>query len=303
MAFLSLQTLSKAYGALVVTDGLSLDVEEGEILGVLGPNGAGKTTLIEALLGLRPARIEGAEILGVPASCFLHSTSERKRLGVQLQGVEYADSSHVKEILALHNALYGRQDKAVAQALDMDALRKLPYKALSRGQKQRLDLFMALAHRPQIAVLDEPFTGLDRAYIERVAHLLRDDLADLSIILICHSIEELDSASDVLWLRAGGIAYNGNKEMLKNSLVGQFHAYLHLEDAQQALLIRKRLEQDNATLRLLSPSTHEISVYGGKQLAQTVQSLVSKVALRHFECGPTDYRDMLHLCAKGDPDV
>ena len=280
-----------------------LHFQHGRHTAIIGPNGAGKTTLIEALLGFRTARMEGAEILGVPAARFLQSTSLRKRLGVQLQRVEYEDSSNVREILDLHRALYGKQDQAVAQALDIEALRKLPYKALSRGQKQRLDLFVALAHRPQLAVLDEPFTGLDRSYIERVARLLRQDLTDLTIILICHSIEELDSASDVVWVRNGGIAYRGAKELLKNQLVGEVHAYLHLEDTQQASLIRSRLEQDSATLRLLSPSVNEISVYGGKQLDQGVRSLLGEVALRHFEFGPTDYRDMLHLCAKGEHDV
>jgi len=280
-----------------------LHFHHGRHTAIIGPNGAGKTTLIEALLGFRAAKLEGAEILGVAAARFLQSTSLRKRLGVQLQRVEYEDSSNVKEILDLHSALYGKQDPAVAQALDIEALRKLPYKALSRGQKQRLDLFVALAHRPQLAVLDEPFTGLDRSYIERVARLLRQELAGLTIILICHSIEELDSASDVVWVRDGGIAYRGDKEILKNNLVGEFHAYLHLEDTQQAMQIRDCLTQDSATLRLLSPSVNEISVYGGKQLDQAVRGLLGNVALRHFEFGPTDYRDMLHLCAKGGYDV
>jgi ABC-2 type transport system ATP-binding protein len=280
-----------------------LHFQLGRHTAIIGPNGAGKSTLIEALLGFRKAKLEGAEILGVPATRFLQSTTLRKQLGVQLQRVEYEDSSNVKEILDLHRALYGKQDAAVAEALDIEALRKLPYKALSRGQKQRLDLFIALAHHPKIAVLDEPFTGLDRSYIERVARLLRHDLSGLSIILICHSIEELDTASDVVWVRNGGIEYRGDKELLKNRLVGEFHAYLHLEDTQQAGLIRNRLEHDSATLRLLSPSANEISVYGGKQLDQAVRSLLGNVGLRHFEFGPTDYRDMLHLCAKGEHDV
>jgi branched-chain amino acid transport system ATP-binding protein len=78
MAFLSLESLSKAYGALVVTDGLSLDVEEGEILGVLGPNGAGKTTLFNLIAGtVRPdsgrVAFEGRDIsrLDAAARCKL----------------------------------------------------------------------------------------------------------------------------------------------------------------------------------------------------------------------------------------
>ena len=280
-----------------------LHLQRGRHTAIIGPNGAGKTTLIEALLGFRQAYLEEAQILGVAAAHFLQSTRHRKRLGVQLQRVEYEDSSNVREILDLHQALYGRQDPQVGQALDIDALRKLPYRALSRGQKQRLDLFVALAHHPELAVLDEPFTGLDRAYIKRVAHLLRHDLADLTIIMICHSEEELDTASDVVWVCNGGVKYCGDKETLKNHLVGAFHASLRLDDSQRLNAIRRQLESDSATLRLAMPSDTEISVYGTQQLDQSIRTLIANVAFQHFEFGPTDYRDMLHICARGEQDV
>ena len=280
-----------------------LQFRRGRHTAIIGPNGAGKTTLIEALLGFRQAHLEEAQILGVAASRFLQSTRHRKRLGVQLQRVEYEDSSNVREILDLHQALYGKQDSQVAQALDIETLRKLPYRALSRGQKQRLDLFVALAHHPELVVLDEPFTGLDRAYIERVAHLLRYDLADLTIIMICHSVEELDTASDVVWVCKGGVEYRGDKESLKNRLVGAFHAYLQLDDSDHLKAIYHQLERESATLRLSMPSNNEISVYGTQELDQSIRRLIGNVAFQHFEFGPTHYRDMLHLCAQGEQDA
>ena len=191
----------------------------------------------------------------------------------------------------------------MAQALDIEALRTLPYRALSRGQKQRLDLFVALAHHPEIAILDEPFTGLDRAYIERVAHLLRYELADLTIIMICHSVEELDTASDVVWVCNGGVEYRGDKEALKNRLVGAFHAYLQLDDGDQINAIYHQLEREGATLRLSRPSSNEISVYGTQELDRSIRTLIGHVAFQHFEFGPTHYRDMLHLCAQGEQHV
>ena len=280
-----------------------LQFRRGRHTAIIGPNGAGKTTLIEALLGFRQAHLEDAQILGVAAARFLQSTRHRKRLGVQLQRVEYEDSSNVREILDLHQALYGKQDPQVAQALDIEPLRKLPYRALSRGQKQRLDLFVALAHHPELVVLDEPFTGLDRAYIERVAHLLRYDLAGLTIIMICHSEEELDAASDVVWVCNGGVEYRGDKEALKNRLVGTFHARLQLDDSEQINAIYRQLERESATLRLSRPSSNEISVYGTQALDPLIRALIGHVAFQHFEFGPTHYRDMLHICAQGEQDV
>lgn len=280
-----------------------LHFRRGRHTAIIGPNGAGKTTLIEALLGFRQAHLEEAQILGVAATRFLQSTRHRQRLGVQLQRVEYEDSSNVREILDLHLALYGKQDPQVAQALDIEALRKLPYRALSRGQKQRLDLFVALAHHPELAVLDEPFTGLDRAYIERVAHLLRYDLAGLTIIMICHSAEELDAASDVVWVCNGGVEYRGDKESLKNRLVGAFHAYLQLDDVDQVNAIYHQLQRESATLRLSMPSRNETSVYGTQELEPSIRRLIGNVAFQHCEFGPTHYRDMLHLCAQGELDA
>ncbi|QLL12566.1 ATP-binding cassette domain-containing protein [Pseudomonas chlororaphis] len=280
-----------------------LYVRRARVTAIVGPNGAGKTTLIEALLGLRPALLEDAQLLGVPAAQFHSSIRHRQRLGVQLQGVEYTDASSVSEILALHRALYRQQDATVAEALGIDELGALPYSALSRGQKQRLDLFMALAHRPDIAVLDEPFTGLDRAFIERVMHLLRHELAGLTILMICHSAEELETASDVVWVCRGRVEFSGDKETLKSQLVGAFQAHLQLDNVAQLDTLYQQLKNDSATLRLVRPCDTQLRIYGTQQLDQSIRALVGKFAFRHFSFGPTHYLDMLYLCAQGRQDV
>ena len=127
--------------------------------------------------------------------------------------------------------------------------------------------------------------------------------ADLTIIMICHSEEELDAASDVVWVCNGGVKYRGDKEALKNRLVGAFHAYLQLDDSDHINAIYRQLERESATLRLSRPSSNEISVYGTQALDPLIRALIGHVAFQHFEFGPTHYRDMLHLCAQGELDA
>lgn len=291
----------------VTAGSFCLDVQElavrrGRITAILGPNGAGKTTLIEALLGVRPARLTQARLLGMPVPHFLNSPRQRRQLGVQLQRVEYADTLMVSELLNLHHALYARQDTAIAQTLQIEALRRLPCSALSRGQKQRLDLFMALAHRPQLAVLDEPFTGLDRAFIERVGHLLRHELTGMTVLMVCHSLEELDTASEVLWICGGGIEFSGPKDTLKNRLIGAFHVHLQLDDAARLDSLCQQLANDPATLRLQRSYATHLDVYGSPQLQHSISTLICHYPFSQVAFGSTHERDMLHLCAQGRAD-
>ena len=114
---------------------------------VVGPNGAGKTTLLEALLGLRKAvRLDG-RILGRPLAAWPHDGRLRRRVGVQLQQGIYPGELTTVELEALHRAMFGRADAKVGAALGLGELGRRAYRDLSHGQRQRLNLYMALAHR------------------------------------------------------------------------------------------------------------------------------------------------------------
>jgi ABC-2 type transport system ATP-binding protein len=143
--------------------------------------------------------------------------------------VEYTDDVRVDEIVELHRTLYRFQERGTARALAIDALMGRRYRGLSRGQRQRLDLFVALAHRPALAVLDEPFAGLDRSVTRSVLDLLRTLVGDTTIIMICHAGDELEAVDDLLWVFDGGIRYHGPKAALKLRLVGTGGASIHVD--------------------------------------------------------------------------
>ncbi|MDN7676311.1 ATP-binding cassette domain-containing protein [Burkholderia oklahomensis] len=275
----------------------------GALTAIVGPNGSGKSTLLEALFGFRRARLEGATILGVPAARFMRDTRELRRFGAQLQRVEYAEHARVDEILAVHRALYRKQDTAVAQALAIDELRAKPYSGLSKGQRQRLDLFIAFAHRPALVALDEPFTGLDRTMTRSVLDLLRGPLAGITVVMICHAGEELEIADDVLWVRDGALRYQGGKDALKRRLVGEFRALIHVDGDAQAQRVRAVLAQDAHVQRIVAPAPLQIGAFGRAGLDRTLRTLMETAGIRHFEFAPTDEGDLLRACTEGATDA
>ena len=210
---LRLESLRKAYGALKVTDDVTLAVEPGELHAVIGPNGAGKTTLIHQMSGLAGSdsgRIlfDGADITRLP----MH---ERVRRGL-------ARSFQITSILpgfsALENVALAVQarsgssfrfvgDAAAETALNAQAERALalvgiaqrahvPAGLLAHGEKRQLELAVALATEPKLLLLDEPLAGTGHEESERVVETLRGLKGRYTIVLIEHDMEAVFSLAD-----------------------------------------------------------------------------------------------------------
>ncbi|MEX3959747.1 ABC-2 type transport system ATP-binding protein [Trinickia symbiotica] len=281
----------------------NIGFRSGVVTAIVGPNGSGKSTLLEALFGFRRAEVTNARILGAPAAQFMREPRQLRRLGAQLQRVEYTDSARVREILDVHRALYRRQDPIVEDALAIGELMEKPYRGLSKGQRQRLDLFVALAHRPELAVLDEPFTGLDRTVTRSVLDLLRGPLAGTTIVMICHAGEELEAVDDLLWVHGGGIRYRGLKAALKHELVGEFRAFIQLDSDEQVRGARSILSVDASVLHVTEPEPRRICAFGTAGLDRTLRTLMEEAGVSRFEFAPTDDGDLLRACTQGDLDA
>ena len=152
-----------------------LEVVAGEVLAIIGPNGTGKTTFIEAVLGMRRLVTGSVELLGWPLRELTRRPRLRAPLGVQLQYPSFSYDLLVSELVRLHRCLHGRADEALRLLLGVDSLLTRTYGGLSRGEQQRVDLFMALAHRPRLAFLDEPTAGLDQQTAVALRRHLTDD--------------------------------------------------------------------------------------------------------------------------------
>lgn len=202
--------LVKRYSDVEAVSGINFEVRKGEIFGILGPNGAGKTTTLECLEGMR--KPDGGRILVAGCNPLIDGRQLRQRLGVQLQSSSLPDPIRADEAMSLVCAWHGlppRYDLLTRFGLE-GSLNK-QYHALSTGQKRRLHLALALAHDPEIVVLDEPTAGLDvqgRAELHDAVRALKSDR--VTILLATHDMAEAETLCDHLAiLIQGRIAVTG----------------------------------------------------------------------------------------------
>jgi len=200
----------KTYGDFVAVDGISFEVQRGEIFGLLGPNGAGKTSTLESLEGLRAPDGGSLQVMGVnPArqSRKLHNV-----IGVQLQSSSLPDSIRVDEAMKFFSAYHGvapRYD--LLDRLGLAEKRSSQYHQLSTGLQRRLALALAVAHDPPVLFLDEPTAGLDVPSRVELHNLMRElQAAGTTIILATHDMAEAEEMSGrVAILLRGKLAATG----------------------------------------------------------------------------------------------
>jgi ABC-2 type transport system ATP-binding protein len=212
-------------------------VRAGTAAALIGKNGSGKTTLLESLLGLRKPFGGRVAIEGRDAADWLASLSNKRRMGVQLQSMTYPTKTRVREVLRLHSVVYAcRPEPSTASAFDMNGIADRYYEHLSRGEKQRVDLYVALAHGPELIVLDEPCTGLDAKYHERALALMASlcERPDKTVLFATHDARELRLARALLWIDAGVVRQTTVAEALER--LGQYCGELAVRHrAQEAV--------------------------------------------------------------------
>jgi ABC-2 type transport system ATP-binding protein len=214
----------------VAVDGVSFDVEPGQIFCLLGPNGAGKTTTIECLEGHRRPDAGEIRVLG---SDPLEDATLRRRIGVQLQEASLPARLKVGEILQLFSVLYERKTVPwdLLERLGLEPKRDAYFDKLSGGQKQRLFVALALINDPEVVFLDEITTGLDphaRLSIWELIRGIRETGA--TVILSTHFMEEAEALADrVAIMKAGRLVANDTPRNLIDAIRGDHEVHLHIE--------------------------------------------------------------------------
>jgi ABC-2 type transport system ATP-binding protein len=192
--------LTRRFGGLVAVDSLDLTVDRGGIYGFLGRNGAGKTTLIRMLLGLIRPTQGSVRLLGRAVGSRGGPRGPWTDVGYLVEGPGLYPDLTVADHLAIATGYRAIPRAAVADLVDRLALnpyRRVRARALSLGNRQRLGLALALAHRPALLVLDEPGNGLDPAGVVEVRALLRE-LADsgVTVFMSSHLVAEVARLAD-----------------------------------------------------------------------------------------------------------
>jgi len=203
---LQVTDLSKRYGRVPALDGVSLAVEEGELVGLLGPNGAGKSTLVKIACGLIRPTGGRAEICGARAG----SPRARAALGYLAELFRFPDWYRAEEVLDLHQRLAGSSGGAGerAELLDLVSLaeaRTRKVEAMSKGMQQRLGLAQALVGSPRMLLLDEPTSALDPAG-RRIVRELLETLRGrgIGVLLNSHLLSEVELVCDRVVIIAKG---------------------------------------------------------------------------------------------------
>ena len=191
------ERLTKAYGAHRGITDLDLDVNEGEIFGFLGPNGAGKTTTMRVLLDLIRPTSGRAEVFGIETT--KDPVAIHRRLGYLPGEFDLYDRLTGADTIAYFANLRGGVDAGYAAALverfDLDPSRR--FKEYSKGNKQKVGLVVALQHRPDLLILDEPTAGLDPLVQQTFFEVVREARAEgRTVFLSSHIIDEVDRTCD-----------------------------------------------------------------------------------------------------------
>ena len=200
------ENIGKNYGSVHALGGLNLSVPAGSIYGLLGPNGAGKTTTIKILMNLLAPSHGRAEVLGRRTEEL--TWQDFRKIGYVSENQQMPDDMRVGELLDYLRPYYPAWDSslcdALRQQLDLPLDRRL--KHLSRGMKMKAALLASLAFRPELIMLDEPFSGLDPVVREDFSRGLLSSISESewTVFLSSHDVEEVERLCDWIGIMAPG---------------------------------------------------------------------------------------------------
>lgn len=217
---LELRDIRKSFGEKEVLKGITFEAESGQALGILGRNGAGKTTTIRILMDVFPA--EGGEVLidGKPLN---HRTL---RIGYLPEERGLYPKKKIIDQLVYFAQLKGMDKKEAVKSIDhwLDRLSMSEYRnkrldTLSKGNQQKIQLITALAHDPQLVILDEPFSGLDPVNAMLLKDVVKEEIAKGKIVLFSsHQMNYIEEFCDrIAILSQGEIVLQGSLYDIKRS--------------------------------------------------------------------------------------
>ena len=218
----SAQQLGKSIAGRAILQDITIAAETGDIVGVLGKNGAGKTTLLETLLAFGPVSAGSAQIFG--AESLTMPRAIRARIGFVPQQDELVEMLSGEQQVELVASFYATWDGALAQRLlqawQIPQSRRVS--GWSVGERQKLSTLLALAHHPELLVLDEPVASLDpvarRQFLQEIIDLAAD--GSRTVLFSTHIVADLERVANKVWiLKEGLLLWQGSLDALKESVV------------------------------------------------------------------------------------
>jgi lipopolysaccharide export system ATP-binding protein len=240
---LTARHLQKSYGSRKVVKDVSLDVDNGEVVGLLGPNGAGKTTSFYMIVGLVRAdageiSIDGRSVEHMPIhrrsrlglSYLPQEASIFRKLNVEENVRAVLELQHDESGASLSNAEIDKRLTALLQDLRVDHLRDSPAVSLSGGERRRVEIARALATQPRFILLDEPFAGIDPIAvieIQRIIGFLKS--RGIGVLITDHNVRETLGICDHAYIISDGhvLAQGTPSEIVNNADVRRVYLGEH----------------------------------------------------------------------------
>lgn len=219
MSAIRLDKLTKYYGKNRGIKDLSLEVEEGEFFGFIGPNGAGKSTTIRTMLGLISANSGSGEILGMDIS--RESTRLLADVGYLASETNFYDRMKVKDVIKLSADLRGvdtsKEAESLVERLSLDVNKRIS--ELSLGNRKKVGIVCALAHKPKLCILDEPTSGLDPLMQKEFFKILQErNKEGATIFLSSHILSEVQEyCKRAAIIKDGSLVAIGDINKLSNT--------------------------------------------------------------------------------------
>ncbi len=249
MSLISAEQVSKWYGQVIGLNDVTLSVPPG-ITGLLGPNGAGKSTFMKLVTGqLKPSKgritVLGESIWQNPDLYFrIGFCPEQDAFYERMTGLEW-----VTALVRLNGGSETAATEAAKRALDMVDLSSAADKkigAYSKGMRQRVKMAQALAHDPELLILDEPLSGMDPLARRKTIKLIRDwGRAGRSVIVSSHILHEIEAmTSNILLINQGRILAEGDVHQIRD-LIDEHPHTVHIRAEQPRALAREFLASDH----------------------------------------------------------
>jgi len=243
--------LTRKFNSLVAVDGIDLNIKRGELFALLGPNGAGKTTTINMLCCLLKPTSGTAQVLGY--DILKQPFKIKETIGVSPQETVISEHLNPRENLALIGKIHGidarelkTRSQELLETMGLEARAKDQVRKFSGGMKRRLNIAMALIHKPKVLFLDEPSLGLDpqarRAVWEYIIKLKKE----MTILLTTHYMDEADFLADrIAIIDEGKIVALGTSTKLKKDMVERQTMVIQAQSFTQKVIneMRSRYEE------------------------------------------------------------
>ncbi len=233
---IKINELHKSFKNNHVLKGVSIDLDTSGIIALLGPNGSGKTTLLKCILGMvipdtGSILVNGHNIQG--------KHQYRNEIGYLSQILKFPDNLKVSELISFIKTLKPKptREKELIVLFDLESELDKKMSSLSGGNKQKVNIVLAMMHDDPILILDEPSTGLDPLSIRKLKNLLFEEKKRGKLIIVTTHIMSLaeDLAEDILFILEGSVHYNGKLQELL-----EYYGKDNLEEAIAAILEYKK---------------------------------------------------------------